>query len=146
MTDITSRLLSIHNHNRSSPLTLNPLLTQAAQKHAAWMASRQRMSHRGDGRTSPGDRIRESGYDWATYGENVAYGQRTPDDVMRVWLASPGHRRNIKSAAYREIGIGYATANSGAIYWCVTFGSRTFAGGELEWDESMAAPELEHWT
>lgn len=139
--DTNAKLLQIHNDNRSTPLTQNRELTVAAQKHANWMAANRRMSHRGEGGSSPGTRIKAAGYGWSTYGENVAYGQPTPEDVMRVWLNSPGHRRNIKSSAYADVGFGSATASTGQIYWCVTFGSRGF--GADEWIESQAAPEFE---
>ena len=58
---------------------------------------------------------------------------------MRAWMNSRGHRRNIKSSAYTEIGVGVATANSGQPYWCVTFGSKSYNGEE--WAESWSAPE-----
>ena len=137
---IADQLLSIHNENRSNPLAINSQLMKAAQDHADWMAINHRMSHTGDRRSSPGQRIKSAGYDWSTYGENVAYGQSTPAEVMRVWLHSPGHRRNIKSESYDEIGIGYATASNGRIYWCVDFGRRGFGGDG--WDETWATPEL----
>jgi uncharacterized protein YkwD len=41
------------------------------------------------------------------YGENVAYGQSTPQAVMNAWMTSPGHRRNILNSRYTEIGVGY---------------------------------------
>lgn len=137
---IADQLIKIHNDNRSEPLTENYKLTTAAQKHADWMAKNQRMSHTGEGRSKPGSRIKAAGYSWSTYGENVAYGQSTPAEVMRVWLNSPGHRRNIKSTAYNEIGIGRAVSSNDRIYWCVTFGSQGF--GADDWDETWAMPEF----
>jgi uncharacterized protein YkwD len=53
------------------------------------------------------------------YGENVAVGQETPASVMRAWLNSPGHRRNILSPNYRYIGVGYV--NNGRPYWTQNF-------------------------
>jgi uncharacterized protein YkwD len=41
-------------------------------------------------------------------GENLAWGQRrksTPRAIVRAWMASPGHRHNILTAGFREIGI-----------------------------------------
>ncbi len=139
---ILAEILAIHNANRSEPLELNEQLNIAAQKHAMWMAKNQRMSHTGEGRSKPGSRITEAGYSWSTYGENVAYGQDTPAEVMRVWLNSLGHRRNIKSNAFSEIGIGRAISDRDQIYWCVTFGSTAFSGDE--WDESWASPNFDN--
>lgn len=137
---IGAKLLQIHNDNRKAPLASNRELTQAAQRHADWMAANRRMSHRGQGGSNPGTRIKAAGYDWSTYGENVAYGQSTPEDVMRVWLNSAGHRRNIKSGSFRDVGFGYSKVLGGRSYWCVTFGSRGFGNNEL--DESLSTPDF----
>lgn len=141
---IVQQMVSIHNAHRgpTSPLGMNLALCGAAQKHAAWMARKQTMSHRGEGFSSPGMRIKQAGYEWKTYGENVAYGQTTPDEVMRVWMNSRGHRRNIKNSAFREIGIGRAVSANGHIYWCVTFGSRGYSGVN-QWDGAECCPEFE---
>ena len=40
-------------------------------------------------------------------GENIAYGQSTPEEVMEAWMNSPGHRANILSDRYSIIGVGY---------------------------------------
>lgn len=39
-------------------------------------------------------------------GENIAMGQRTADEVMQTWLASPPHRRGILRADIISIGVG----------------------------------------
>lgn len=140
--DINEKLLKIHNDNRTSLLVSNLELTRAAQRHADWMAFSRRMSHTGKGGSSPGGRIKAEGYAWTTYGENIAYGQSTPEDVMRVWMSSSGHRRNIKNTAYNDVGFGHTKASSGQIYWCVVFGSRAFGNAD-KWDESQATPEFE---
>ena len=140
--DTHGKLLQIHNDNRKSPLTSNRELTRAAQKHADWMAANRRMSHQGERGSSPGARIKAAGYDWSAWGENVAPAP-TPEDVMRVWLNSPGHRRNIKSGAYADVGFGHASS-SGTIYWCVKFGSRGYGSADDEWSEAWAAPEFEN--
>jgi uncharacterized protein YkwD len=53
------------------------------------------------------------------YGENVAYGQSTPQAVMNAWMTSPGHRRNILNSKYTEIGVGYI--NNGRPYHTQVF-------------------------
>jgi uncharacterized protein YkwD len=55
------------------------------------------------------------------YGENVAVGQETPASVMRAWMLSPGHRRNIMSSRYSEIGVGYVQDGRGRAYWTQVF-------------------------
>lgn len=103
-----------------SPVTLNAKLSKAARRHSADMAGHRNMSHRGSDGSGPGRRITRAGYDWSAYGENVAYGYPTPAAVMAAWMHSPGHRRNILTCGFREIGVGLAQPGS---YWTQDFGT-----------------------
>jgi uncharacterized protein YkwD len=40
-------------------------------------------------------------------GENIAMGQRTPQEVMNAWMNSTGHRQNILSPNYTKIGVAF---------------------------------------
>jgi uncharacterized protein YkwD len=124
-------LAVLHNQARlrehDSPTDVEPLwmesrLTVAAQKHADWMAQNRKMSHTGIGGSSAGDRIYSEGYSWTAAGENVAMGYRSPDAVFQGWMNSPGHRRNILSSKYTEVGFGIASGG-GKTYWCAVFAS-----------------------
>lgn len=54
-------------------------------------------------------------------GENIAYGQRTPADVVQAWMNSAGHRANILKEEYNHMGI-YVTVNSnGRHYFAQNF-------------------------
>lgn len=53
--------------------------------------------------------------------ENIAYGQRTPQEVMNSWMNSPGHRNNILSPIYTHMGCGLARSKSGVAYWTQMF-------------------------
>ncbi|MFF8477049.1 CAP domain-containing protein [Streptomyces sp. NPDC015414] len=121
---VTARIVELVNAERGkvgcSPLTLNATLTKAAQEHSADMAAHQNMSHTGSDGSSPGDRITGAGYSWSSYGENVAYGYSTAEEVMAGWMASPGHRANILNCAFKEIGVGLAQPDS---YWTQDFGT-----------------------
>ncbi|MGW0584190.1 CAP domain-containing protein, partial [Streptomyces sp. NPDC002920] len=90
----SARIVQLVNAERSkigcSPVTLNAVLAKAAQAHSEDMAAHQNMSHTGSDGSSPGDRITRAGYNWSTYGENVAYGYATPEQVMAGWMSSPG--------------------------------------------------------
>ncbi|MET8585247.1 CAP domain-containing protein [Streptomyces collinus] len=123
-TGVAARIVALVNAERAkvgcSALTLNPTLTKAAQAHSQDMAAHQNMSHTGSDGSSPGDRITAAGYNWSAYGENVAYGYGTPEDVMAGWMSSPGHRANILNCAFKEIGVGLAQPNS---YWTQDFGT-----------------------
>ena len=132
-------VLSLHNDEREMPLELDEKLTAAAQDHADWMAERHRMTHSGNG--GPGARITKAGYSWSTYGENVAWGQASPQEVMSVWMSSRGHRRNSKSGSSADLGVGVAESTSGQKYWCTTFGSTAYNGEE--WSDSWSVSEHE---
>lgn len=54
------------------------------------------------------------------WGENIAYGQRTPDEVMDGWMNSPGHKANILKNEFNGIAVGYAEKN-GLKYWVQLF-------------------------
>ncbi|WP_322747034.1 CAP domain-containing protein [Streptomyces fagopyri] len=103
-----------------SPVTLNAKLSKAARRHSADMAGHRNMSHRGSDGSGPGRRITRAGYDWSAYGENVAYGYSTAAAVMAAWMSSPGHRRNILTCGFTEIGVGLAQPGS---YWTQDFGT-----------------------
>ena len=62
-----------------------------------------------------GDRLRRAGYgrpgDGWRAGEDIGWGtgaRATPNALVDAWLDSPGHRRILLSASYREIGVGVA--------------------------------------
>ncbi|GGU86201.1 hypothetical protein GCM10010260_19040 [Streptomyces filipinensis] len=121
---VVARIVQLVNAERAKAgcqaLTLNPALTKAAQAHSADMAAHQNMSHTGSDGSSPGDRITGAGYNWSAYGENVAYGYATADEVMAGWMSSPGHRANILNCSFQEIGVGLAQPGS---YWTQDFGT-----------------------
>ena len=88
-------------------LTASAQLTSAAQGHATDMARNNYFSHTSrDGRDF-GDRLRATGLSFRTGGENIARGQRTATEVVRAWMNSSGHRRNILNCAFTKIGVGY---------------------------------------
>ncbi|WP_217554688.1 CAP domain-containing protein [Streptomyces sp. GbtcB6] len=121
---VVARIVELVNAERSkvgcSALTLNTTLSKVAQAHSEDMALHQNMSHIGSDGSSPGDRITSAGYTWSAYGENVAYGYASPEQVMAGWMASPGHKANILNCTFKEIGVGLAQPNS---YWTQDFGT-----------------------
>jgi uncharacterized protein YkwD len=107
------------------PLVAVPALNTAAQAHAVDMASQDYFDHTSlDGRTYV-QRVAKTGYRYITLGENIAAGGATPAATMRQWMNSPGHRANILSAAYKEIGVGYARKADSSFqhYWVQDFGT-----------------------
>ncbi|MEU7019255.1 sigma-70 family RNA polymerase sigma factor [Streptomyces sp. NPDC046203] len=122
----SQQVIALVNTERSragcGPLTGNALLTRAAQGQSDDMAARDFFDHTNPDGDGPGERVTAAGYQWSTYGENIAKGQRTPAEVMEAWMNSPGHRANILNCDFREIGIGLHTG--GGPYWTQVFGAR----------------------
>lgn len=54
-------------------------------------------------------------------GENIAYGQRTPAEVVNAWMNSPGHRANILKDRFSQIGVGYFKDQQGRANWVQLF-------------------------
>jgi uncharacterized protein YkwD len=123
-TGAVARVVQLVNSERSkagcSPVTVNAKLTKAAQDHSKDMAAHRNMSHTGSDGSDPGARITRAGYNWSTYGENVAYGYETPEKVMAGWMSSPGHKKNILNCGFKEIGVGLAQPGN---YWTQDFGT-----------------------
>ena len=118
-------LVEAHNAERRDrslgPLAPEARLMAAAEAHALDMARRGTMSHTGEDGSQPHERIVRAGYPSIRTGENVAAGQRSVEWVVRDWMNSPSHRRNVLGD-FREIGVGVARDRKGSIYWCVCFG------------------------
>jgi uncharacterized protein YkwD len=129
-TSFTAQVVTLTNAERAKAgcgaLTVNSILTSAAQAHSADMAAHNYFDHNSQDGRSPFDRITAAGYQFSTAAENIAAGQRTPQDVMTSWMNSPGHKANILNCALHEIGVGYATSSSSTYgaYWTQDFGTR----------------------
>jgi uncharacterized protein YkwD len=77
------------------------------------MVRRHYFSHTSLGGTTLPERIRRTGYlratnDWLV-GENLAWGTRakgTARQILRMWMASPSHRRVLLMPSFRDVGLG----------------------------------------
>jgi uncharacterized protein YkwD len=105
------------------PVTYNRRLSNAAYQHSRDMATGGYFSHYNRFGDGPGDREWNAGYRWNAYGENIAWGQRDANSVMRAWMNSPGHRHNILNCRYRSVGVGVAYNSRGVPYWTQDFGA-----------------------
>lgn len=91
--------------NGRGAVALSPKLTRAAAAHAGDMAKNGYFSHTGANGSSIGDRVRRQQYGFCFVAENIAKGQGTLDEVLRGWMASPGHRRNMLHKSAAEFGL-----------------------------------------
>lgn len=104
-----------------SPLSANTNLAAVATKKAEDMRDKNYFSHTSPTYGSPFDMMSQFGIKYTAAGENIAKGQRTPESVMSAWMNSAGHRENIMSAKYNQIGVGYVTDSKGNTYWVQMF-------------------------
>ncbi len=98
------------------PVKWDKKLETAAQKHSWYMYQNKDMTHYGPNKNRPGDRIRKEGYQWRLYGENVAHGYDDEESVVKGWLRSSGHCKNIMNPTVKHMGV--ARVNS---YWTQVF-------------------------
>jgi uncharacterized protein YkwD len=137
MTAVQSELLAAHNEARSQgrncgdtyypavpALTWNCKLASAAAAHDQDMAANNIFSHTGSDGSQIWDRITDAGYTPSYWGENIAAGYSTVDQVMQVWLESSGHCSNIMSENFTEMGADKLTTSGAAypVYWTTDFG------------------------
>ncbi len=144
---LEAQVLALTNQQRAAngglpPLVTSATLTASAEWKASDMASFVYMNHPdpapygfgtiGLADRNPFDRDRVCGYPaaapssnyvGAAAGENVAYGQPTPQSVVDAWMASPGHRAAILNPTFVVMGNGAAKSIGGVMYWAQTFGS-----------------------
>jgi uncharacterized protein YkwD len=129
------RMVELHNEAREKEgleyLCVEPRLAEAAQGHADDMIERDYFDHNSPDAEGMEDRIKGAGYDgYEDAGENIAWGSgesTAPDNRFDALMKSEGHRKNIMSDAYREVGIGYAEgtldSEGDAGVYVVDFGS-----------------------
>jgi uncharacterized protein YkwD len=105
----TDSVLSAINSARAragcKPLRLDSRLMAAAKGHARAMAEQNFFGHAGKDGSRMSTRIRRQGYDFRTAAENIAAGQKSAAQVVRNWMQSAGHRRNILNCRMTETGI-----------------------------------------
>jgi len=101
-----------------APLEMYSPLMDVAEAKSADMASNNYFSHTSPTYGSPFDQIKAAGINYRAAGENIAQGQRTPQQVVQAWMQSPGHRQNILNANYTHIGVGFV---EDGYYWTQQF-------------------------
>lgn len=102
---------------------LNPVTLDAAASNAALIRSQEivsSFSHTRPNGSSFSTALKEQGISYRRAGENIAWGQRSPEQVMEGWMNSSGHRANILGESFTHIGVGYYQEN-GVNYWTQLF-------------------------
>lgn len=88
-----------------SALTVNAKLEAAARGHAKAMARQNFFGHASKNGAKFSSRVKAQGYRYSRVAENIAAGQSSAAAVMKNWLGSAGHRRNILNCGLSETGI-----------------------------------------
>ncbi|MCB0342517.1 MAG: hypothetical protein H6626_02370 [Pseudobdellovibrionaceae bacterium] len=111
LSDWECEVLNLVNEQRQlngvPALGLRSHCINEAQSHAQDMAVNGFFSHDNPitGETTR-DRMVRFGIS-GTWGENIAWGQRSPQQVMDAWMNSDGHKRNILNSSFKSIGVGF---------------------------------------
>ena len=101
-----------------SPLEMYSPLMNVAEAKSLDMSQNNYFSHTSPTYGSPFDQIKAAGISYRAAGENIAQGQRTPQQVVQAWMDSPGHRQNIMNPSYTHIGVGFV---ENGYYWTQQF-------------------------
>ncbi|MDP4096565.1 CAP domain-containing protein [Paenibacillus sp. P96] len=116
----TAQVIALVNKERSKaglkPVTNHTNLSKMALEKAKDMNKNNYFSHTSPTYGSPFDMMKKFGISYSYAGENIAMGQQTPEEVMKDWMNSPGHRENIMNPNYTLIGAGYYNG-----YWSQEF-------------------------
>src|SRR3954453_17991586 len=110
------------------PLTIAPGLTQPSAAYSARMVAENFFAHESPDGTTLTSRLTAAGYispdgDWIV-GENIAWGQGdlgTARNIMVAWMNSPGHRHNILTGDFTEVGVGIVPGTPGDASWGATY-------------------------
>ena len=102
-----------------SPLTLSADLSDGARLKSQDMRDNRYFDHNSPTYGTPFEMMRSLGITYRAAAENIAMGYRTAEAVVNGWMNSPGHRANILSDKYTEIGVGHVDG-----YWTQWFVNR----------------------
>lgn len=88
------------------PLKENAKLNAAAKAKAEEMFKNQYFEHVSPSGIDPGELVKAYGYDYIVTGENLILGNfKSEQEVVQLWMDSPGHRANILNTRFTEIGV-----------------------------------------
>lgn len=107
------------------PLRASPTLQRAAQSHAEDMLARSFYGHESPDGKTPAERAHSAGYRSGSVAENIARGQFSVEEVMKGWMESEVHRRNILAPSFSEVGFGFANGKNREgyqVFWVQLFG------------------------
>ncbi|MBE4907673.1 sporulation protein [Bacillus luteolus] len=115
------QVVTLTNNERAKyglqPLKVDLKVSEVARLKSSDMKKNGYFSHTSPTYGSPFDMMKQFGVQYRAAGENIAMGQRSPQEVVNAWMNSEGHRKNILSSNFTHIGVGHVEGN----YWTQMF-------------------------
>lgn len=104
-------------------LVLDPEMSLLARAHSHHMGQHRFFDHPNPEGDLACDRAIRADVTWTGFGENIATGQETSDEVFADWLASDTHRRVIEDSDWTHVGTGYSwnPSSLGGHLWTTNF-------------------------
>ncbi|RSK51797.1 CAP domain-containing protein [Bacillus canaveralius] len=116
------QVLDLTNQERAKhgipALKLDVELSKVAREKSRDMQAKGYFSHTSPTYGSPFDMMKQFGISYKSAGENIAMGQRSPQEVVTAWMNSEGHRKNILNPSYTNLGVGHVAQGN---YWTQMF-------------------------
>ena len=103
------------------PLQADAKAQEVARAHSKDMAVRNFFSHENPDGLSAFQRMKQSGISYTSAGENIAAGQFNAMSVHDAWVNSPGHRKNILSPLFQNMGVGVYYGGEYGVYYTEDF-------------------------
>lgn len=124
MVDQVLQLVNLERGEESlPPVVLDPTLARIAGDYACRMIDDDFFGHRDPiNDHGAGERAVAARYAFYAVGENLAAGQESAVEVMKVWMASPAHRAIILDGRWTEVGISVRFGGTHGVYWVQEFG------------------------
>lgn len=107
--------------NGLPPLHSDGNLSRVALYKSRDMRDAGYFSHRSPTYGTPEEMITRFHIVYSEASENIAAGQMSPEKVVRDWMDSPVHRKNILNRAYTHVGVGYVDGGTYGSYWTQLF-------------------------
>ncbi len=122
LSEYEQQVVELTNHERAKQglpaLQVDKELSRVAREKSLDMQQNNYFSHTSPTYGSPFDMMKQFGITYKAAGENIAKGQRTPQEVVNAWMNSSGHRKNILSSNFTHIGVGHEAEGN---YWTQQF-------------------------
>lgn len=122
LSEFEQRVVELTNAERTKQglpaLQIDTELSKVARIKSEDMQKNNYFDHNSPTYGSPFDMMKKFGISYKSAGENIAQGQRTPEEVVQAWMNSAGHRANILNNSFTHIGVGYVESGN---YWTQQF-------------------------